>query len=158
VLETRPVPHQGGSGWPSGGSDQIRSLPALTAFNFFLQFAFWLIRELGFALAQLAGDFLGGFIYGSIQISISFFGVNVRAGNGEVDFNAESLLRIAFFVLKENHVGGNDAVSEFFQMTYLVSDIRVERRRQREVPWTEMYLHRKYLTVFLNGCQHFSLV
>jgi len=140
------------------GSASGVSLTAFAALDFFLKLALRFVGELGFALAQLAGDFRRRFVYCSIQIAIGFLGVDVRTGNGEMNLNAKSLLRIAFFVLKENYVRGNDGVREFFQMTYLVCDVRMDRRCQREVPWTEMYLHRKYLTVFFNGCQYLSMV
>lgn len=111
--------------------------------DFLLALAAALVGELRLPLAELAGDLVQHDIERRVKLGGGFFGIDIRAGDGEVDLDRESVGRFGGFIVDENDMRGDDLVAEFLEVLDFFGDVAVDRGGEPHIAGTEMELHNR---------------
>ena len=92
-------------------------------------------------MAQLLGETVRDDIDGLVEIVAVILRMDIRPGDGKVDFDDESVLERALVIVPESDVGSDKAQTEMFQVSDFLRDVGVNGGSQFNITGADMDLH-----------------
>jgi hypothetical protein len=102
---------------------------------------FLTIGNAGLTFPKLLGELARYFVDRGVQVVLSVLGVDVGPGDSEVHF--DDMLFGFRLVVKQNHMGGVNAIGELLQMGDFVRNVCVNRCGKSQMSGAKVDLHAK---------------
>src|SRR5262245_45667852 len=107
---------------------------------------FLAIGDARFAFSELLRKLASNLVDRGIEIILGILRVNIRAGNSKVHLN--DMLSRTRLIMKEDDMGGENAIRELLQMIYLLRHVCVDGCGKSQMSGAKVDLHAKKIMKF----------